>query len=316
MTDPDLSSPHCVIDAVVLATEDIKNLLERTAEKGSKYVFEQDVSNVIIRHSTLLGRLVYILTDSERHNKNSAPWDAKEATKRLRYILDKFSKVLKLDIFSLDNAQSLYKEKAAVDEEYKVVHNRLKSLLPAIARLRMSTIGSSHRVFVREEKDSDDDLNQNFERIMLSDVDEVDPPTETICIFDEAGCIPAYELLGLTRLRMPIKAVIIVGDKHQLPPYDPMQGRSFHRGDSLGNIASRGRRDSLGNIASRGRRNMDERMQSLIDVSALTIDSGKAMLKTQYRVPRDIAEILNSRVYRGSYKTCPNARVQMSGMLW
>lgn len=92
----------------------------------------------------------------------------------------------------------------------------------------------------------------------------------------EAGCIPSYELLGLTRLGRPIKAIILVGDKHQLPPYDPMQGRRFGRGNSFG--------------ANRSRRNdRAEGMQSLLDSSVLTIDSGKVMLTTQYRVPQDIA---------------------------
>lgn len=117
----------------------------------------------------------------------------------------------------------------------------------------------------------------------------------------EAGCIPSYELLGLTRLGRPIKAIILVGDKHQLPPYDPMQGRRFGRGNSFG--------------ANRSRRNdRAEGMQSLLDSSVLTIDSGKVMLTTQYRVPQDIANMLNHRVYRGQYNTCPLAGVPTSGL--
>jgi len=139
----------------------------------------------------------------------------------------------------------------------------------------------------------------------LNDTDEdceSDPPKETICIFDESGCIPAYELFGLTRLGRPIKALLLVGDKHQLPPYDPKQGRSFGRGNSFSNATAN------------GQSKRDEKMQSLLDVSALTVDSGKIMLTMQYRVPRDIAEMLNIRVYRGNCKTCPNAGVPMSGM--
>lgn len=45
------------------------------------------------------------------------------------------------------------------------------------------------------------------------------------------------------------------------------------------------------------------------DVIALTVDAGtKEKLTTQYRVPRDIANVLNGRIYKGDYKpqaTCP-----------
>ena len=301
----DLSSPIQVIDAVKRAKLDIKDLLKAAAEEGSKYVSEKSASDVIVRHSDLLGRLVYIRPDSDRAKKKSDPWDAKEATKRLRYILDRFREVLKLPMFSPDNAQNLYSEKAAVDEEYKAVHSRLESQLPALARLHMSTIGSSHRISTQKKTNGDGDLARTFGQMTLNDTDEdceSDPPKETICIFDESGCIPAYELFGLTRLGRPIKALLLVGDKHQLPPYDPTQGRSFGRGNSFSNATAN------------GQSKRDEKMQSLLDVSALMVDSGKIMLTMQYRVPRDIAEMLNIRVYRGNYKTCPNAGVPMSGM--
>lgn len=44
------------------------------------------------------------------------------------------------------------------------------------------------------------------------------------------------------------------------------------------------------------------------------------MLTTQYRVPKDIAEMLNHRVYRGNYNSFPNLRVisglQMVNVPW
>ena len=301
----ELSSPLSIIDVVKKATLDIEDLLKMTAEQGSKYVSEESASDVIIRHSTLLGRLVCIRPGSDRDNKKSTPWDAKEATKRLRYILDSFNGVLKLIIFSPKNAQDLYSERAAVDEEYKAVTSRLENELPSLARLHMSTIGSSHRIPAMNENNCDGDLVHTFGQLALNDIEEdfeSGRPIETICIFDESGCIPAYELLGLSRLGRPIKALILVGDKHQLPPYDPAQGRSVKRGDSF--------RSTIRSKQSK----MYEKMQSLLDVSALTVDSGKIMLTLQYRVPRDIAEMLNSRVYRGSYMTPLDAKVPLSGM--
>jgi len=128
------------------------------AEEGSKYISEKSASDVIVRHSDLLGQLVYICPDSNRAKKKSDPWDAKKVTKCLRYILDRFREVLKLPMFSPDNAQNLYSEKAAVDEEYKAVHSQLESQLPALARLHMLTIGSSHRISTQKKTNSDGDL--------------------------------------------------------------------------------------------------------------------------------------------------------------
>lgn len=294
----DLSSPISIIDAVERAVLDISKLLSTTDEQRSKCVTEESATDVIVCHSTLLGRLVYIRPDSIQDKKNSDPWDAKEATKRLRYIQDRFRDVIKLDMFKLTNAQELTNERKNVDEEYKLLYSRLEMELPALSRLHMSTIGSSHRIITTKQKTSDDDLASTFGKISLKGTDDdivSSPPKLTVCIFDESGCIPAYELLGLSRLGRPIIALILVGDKHQLPPYDPTQGRSFGRG----------------NVRSQ----RDKKLQSLLDVSKLTIDSGKIMLTMQYRVPRDIAEMLNIRIYRGNYKTSPTARVPMSGMM-
>jgi len=57
-----------------------------------------------------------------------------------------------------------------------------------------------------------------------------------------------------------------------------------------------------------------EKVSSLLDASTLTIDCGKVMLTTQYRVPKDLADMLNQRVYRGQYNTCPKAGVPISGL--
>lgn len=202
------SSPQSIINAVELATIDIKDLLLKATAERSRYVSEKSTSDVIIRHSDLLGRLVYIRPDNDK----TVPWDAKEATKRLTYIGDMFGDILKLTIFSPDNAQVIYSEKAAADKEHKAVETRLEMELPALARLHMSTIGSSHRISTGKENNVDRDLARTIRTLTLNDVDddcEQGPSKETICIFVESGCIPAYEFLGLTRFGRPIKAVIL-----------------------------------------------------------------------------------------------------------
>lgn len=294
----EFSSPLSIIGATKQATLDISTLLDDKIY-GSKYVSEESTSDVVVRHSLLLGRLIPIRTGKERADHESQPWDAKEATKRLRFIIDRLTAALKLLIFDPDNATCIYKEKTDADEAFKALRARLEEELPDKARLHMSTIGSSHKLQTMSKNNRSEDLVHSFGHLSLDDSDEDEefhPPKDTICIFDESGCIPAYELLGLSRLGWSINSIIVVGDKHQLPPYDPMQGRHH----------AHGKRN--------GRSVKTTKIHSLLDASALTIDTGKVMLTLQYRVPRDIAEMLNSRVYRGQYRTCPTAKVPDSGL--
>ena len=296
----DLTSPLSIISSVRAVVEDITTLLDETKNQGSRYVHEDKTSALIVRHTALLGRLVPIRPDNEQDDKSS-PWNAKEATRRLQFILDHFTKILDIELFSEENARALYKEKTESDDAYKTLFERLSIELPKLARLHMSTIGSSHRL-PGGNNESDGGLAGRLQDLFISDSDEVTVldrpmdllPMDTIVIFDESGCIPSYELLGLSRLGRAIKSLVLVGDKKQLPPYDPMQGR-------------KGRRNSR-------RSNLNEQLSSLLDSSALTVDSEKVMLTTQYRVPKDIADMLNHRVYRGQYNTCPLASVPLSGL--
>ncbi len=294
----DLTSPLNIINSVRAVVEDISTLLDDTKNQGLRHVREDNASDLIVRHSVLLGRLVPIRPDNERNENMSSPWNAKEATRRLRFILEHFTKILEIELFSEENARALYKEKTVSDDEYKTLFERLSVELPKLARLHMSTIGSSHRLpGGNNENDDDDGLSGRLQNLFISescDETEADLPKDTIVIFDESGCIPSYELLGLSRLGRDIKSIVLVGDKKQLPPYDPMQGR-------------RGRKNSR-----RGK--LNEQLSSLLDSSKLTVDSGKVMLTTQYRVPKDIADMLNHRVYRGQYNTCPLANVPLSGL--
>jgi hypothetical protein len=311
----EFSSPLSMIGAVNNATLDIKSLFQdrdkinspvEMKNKGAKYLAEEGVFDVVVRHSILLSRLISIRTEKEREDVTSEPWDAKEATKRLRFILDRLTSALDLNIFSSENATNIYNETAATGEAITVLRKRLETELPQRARLHMSTIGSftedknekdgsDHSGRDDYENDSDDvnDVAYIFVRLTLNGSDSKFSK-DTICIFDESGCIPAYEILGLSRLGRTINALVLVGDKHQLPPYDPMQGRKSG--------------------PTRNEQRGSKKILSLLDSSALTIGAGKVMLTTQYRVPRDIAEMLNARVYKGQYKTCLTAKVPDSGL--
>lgn len=306
----ELSSPLSIIGALREVVDDIRSLVDDTKKQGLKHVDEDRTTKLVMHHSALLARLIPIRPKNERDKVGNAPiptnlpqnspWNAKEATRRLKYLLVHFTEALDVHMFSEENARTLYKEKATADDAYKSLFERLRSELPKLARLHMSTIGSSHRLpGDKNDIESDGGLARRFQQLFVSDSgsedeSDQDPPKDTIVIFDESGCIPSYELLGLSRLGRTIKSLVLVGDKKQLPPYDPMQGRRKRKGSRLVD--------------------QSECLNSLLDSSALTVDSGKVLLTTQYRVPKDIADMLNNRVYRGQYNTCPFARVPLSGL--
>lgn len=198
----ELTTPLAIIDAKALV-RDIKDL---------ESVEEESTADLITTHSHFLGRLIPVRTEQERKEQGKGSWNAKEATKRLLYIYHRFNAALKLDVFSSDTASNLYEAKTKAAEEYKALYKRLEIQLPDQARLLMCTIGSSHRLPGDKNNSIDDELVHDFELLQLHDSNDTRGALkDTIVIFDEAGCIPAYELLGLTRLERNIKALVLVG---------------------------------------------------------------------------------------------------------
>ena len=206
----ELTTPLAIISAVEALVKDIKDLMAEIKARGLKTVEEESTGKLITNHNHFLGRLIPIRTEKEKEQQGKRSWNAKEATKRLLYIYRHFVDALQHDMFSSDTASDLYEAKTKADEEYKALYKRLEIQLPGCARLLMCTIGSSHRLPGDKKNSSiDDELAREFELLQLSDTRELSK--DTIVIFDEAGCIPAYELLGLTRLGRNIKALILVG---------------------------------------------------------------------------------------------------------
>lgn len=295
--DIELSSPLVIINGVQAAVNDIESAID-TSTTG--YLSEEATEKIIHCHSALLGRLVAIRTPNEKADKRSSPWDVKNATKRLQDILKRFRAALELDVFDQDNARDLSNERRTVDQDLRDVSARLDVDLPKLARLHMSTIGSSHRL-PGDRNNDESDLAHMFDNLSVEDAsDNAIPQKKTVVVFDESGCIPSYELLGLTRLNRDIISLVSAGDKHQLPPYDP--------------ASTRGKRAAKGSPFNAPRSRQAKQTSSLLDASALTTDAGKIMLTTQYRVPKDIADMLNQRVYRGQYNTCPRSEVPLAGL--
>jgi hypothetical protein len=171
-------------------------------------------------------------------------------------------------------------QRREADEELKRLQTKIRAELANQAKLKMCTIGSSHKMHGEDDP------------FILSE-----PPLgKTVAIIDAAGCIPAYELLGLSQHASAtnIKSIVLVGDVHQLPPY-------------LGYDGTRKRKTPP------SKKIEVKKLHSLLDVSRLTVDDAKVDLTTQYRVPRDIADLLKTRIYNGQYNTAETAQVPKQG---
>eukprot|EP00978_Attheya_sp_CCMP212_P016586 scaffold43631_cov45-Attheya_sp.AAC.1 len=296
-----LKTPLMIIDLLKSTIQDVDEVVSGEPKK----LTEDEVDNVLGDRSALLARLIPI---RDKKQKERRKWDKLQALSRLRNILSRFRRVSEMKIFDVDKAILIAHELRQAEEDYRTTQERLKEEMPKDARLKMSTIGSSHKLVDTEVlarvSDVDDLANQLDSMGLLDDFDSNDDK-RTVVIFDESGCIPAFELLGLSRICQNIEGVVLVGDKHQLPPYNPMQERQRRP-------PMAGTRSNVRRSASTMQKN--SQLASLLDASTLSVDKGKVILNTQYRVPRDIADLLNDRIYRGQYNTSPGAGVPLVGL--
>ncbi|KAG7363889.1 AAA domain containing protein [Nitzschia inconspicua] len=213
----------------------------------------------------------------------------------VRSLQKEFARLLKSDVFDLSKAEEMVRLLRDMEANIIAAEERVAVIMNQKARIKMSTIGSSHKLPTIECLEDDipdvDDLAEAFQDTSISD-------NKTVLIFDEAGCIPAYELIGLTRLGQNFDAIVAVGDSKQLPPYNPSQNtfkKPFVRQYSA--FTEQTKRDPI---------------KSILDVSSR---ARKIKLTVQYRVPRDIAAVLNARVYKGDYTTPESCRAPHKGFV-
>jgi hypothetical protein len=290
-----LTSVTEIVGTVVDAHEATQSLLEKALPRLS----EEEVDDVCLSHSSILGKVLPIRTDDMRKERSWTIY-RKEVRLSLVHISNCLESLLKSSAFSLNDAERLEFAARQADESLKAAAQRLEVELVRDARVLLSTIGSSHKLPVDGDDEEDGDgVSGTFGRLKLSD----SQMKKTIVVFDEAGCIPSYELLGLSRLGRSIDSLVCVGDKNQLPPYDPNSSRTYSKNQS-------GHR---GAHARQRPAQQETGVKSLLDVSKLTPDTGKVKLTRQYRVPRDIANLLNARIYLGDYVTAPECRAPSKG---
>jgi hypothetical protein len=243
---------------------------------------EENVDDVVNTHSSILGQLLPIRSEKARRIRAWHLYE-KEARLALVQIQNGLDSLSQRNTFSLKTAKRI---ELAVQQANKILEAAIQLAekeLKQDARVLLSTIGSSGRLPAGGAKitDTSNSISDAFGRMNVSGTQKK-TTTKTIVVFDEAGCIPSYELLGLSMLGHSISSLVCVGDKNQLPPYDPSS------------------------MAGGG-------VQSLLDVSQLTADNGKIKLTTQYRVPHDIANLLDNRIYEGDYQTAPESGAPMKG---
>lgn len=283
-----LSSPSDIRFSLSHTLDDIDHVLKLN------HIEEHQIENLILDCSSVLSRLIPLYTDTEKENLPS--WSKRKisVTRALQKIMVLIKEILEEPLFSQAVVEKAMQDLRQAEENKKRVITRVEGELETDARIMMATIGSSHKLptLLVDDSDDDDSLVGAMNELTIED-------KETIVIFDEAGCIPDYEFLGLSRLGRKIKALVCVGDKEQLPPFSSTS--TSRRGSSRTSPAK------------------EEKVLSLLDVSGLKdsgsdeSSSGKIRLNTQYRVPRDIAGILNDRIYNGQYQTPSDCRAPERG---
>lgn len=188
--------------------------------------------------------------------------------------------VKKARLFDKSAAEQLQVE---TEKAYRLLldaSKKAEAYLHMSCRVRVATIGSSHKMLSPTDENPYTSSEEcGFPEEFLNDREE--GPKRAFFIIDEAGCIPSFELLGLSRIGRPIEGLLVVGDKHQLPPYS--SNSSF--GKTKTAVTT-------------------HHTRSILDESVLRVDDGSLVtLFLQYRVPRDIASILNTYIYNGRYET-------------
>jgi hypothetical protein len=274
-----------IAGTVVDAHRAIQGLLRDSALR------EEKVDDVMNTHSSILGQLLPFRSEKARRMTS---WHLYEKEARLALVLIEsgLDSLSQRHTFSFKTAKNAELAVQQANKSLEAAIKRAEKELMRDARVLLSTIGSSGRLPAGGAKSADtsNSLSDAFGRMTVSGTQKKTTTTKTVVVFDEAGCIPSYELLGLSMLGHSISSLVCVGDKNQLPPYDPSSME-----------------------LSQGAKQLGGGVQSLLDASQLTAAKGKIKLTTQYRVPHDIANLLNNRIYEGDYQTAPESGAPLKG---
>lgn len=257
-----LERPLEIVSYLRLFAEKSDEILARQAPT------EKDLLNVVTDFSGLLGGLIEL----ESGQPHSPCEPMKQRLQKLSSVHNKLrTLLLENQLFLESNALELQDAVRSAQRSLKAAVTRVEECMVYNARVVMSTIGSSHKLPSAKLDDCDDDGSSDLvNRMQCLDVKSEE---KLVLIFDEAGCIPSYELIGLTQLARHIDAIVAVGDKHQLPPYNPQQSNNQNRAKTSFRAKSR---QQINNI--------EPKIESILDASGRGNDDP-------------------GKIYHGDYKT-------------
>jgi hypothetical protein len=303
----ELKSPLQIIEKFHIYGDLLTYHLQRKNE-----CLTEEIIHTFIAKTSLISQEILQKWTTEGRGAHPGTWKISENLSGLKRDLSALntwvSEVHLHPLFNSLKASEVEDKILMLEDEIQLCTDRVIEELRKSCRLKMCTIGSLHRLHSGDEKRNDtiDFRSISMNRLSIENDESedvtVEGERETVVIFDESGCIPSYELLSLSQLPQKIVSIIVVGDIHQLPPYDPGCGRKNTK-SAFGSKSSR-----VSNI--RVARN-DEKLRSILDVSRP--QNGKIELVKQYRVPRDVAALLSSSIYHGKYMTPKNAPVPENG---
>ena len=243
----------------------------------------------------------------------------KDDLKKLKINTDDFSKILKnkrlfekeINDFLIEKniPKILYKQYKDLQEDEKIMEYNdffvSKEYLIKIKKIIKILIESFDDIYkilelkeesikIIDEKDKltnklKKELQEKNMRIYLSTIGSIskilsfinyrDTDRDTIIITDESSTIPSYDIFNMCLFtKCNIKGLVIVGDPNQLPPHEKLVTK-----------------------AENGRFIKEENIPSLFD--KLDIDVNRNHLKVQYRMQKDVADVLNHHIYKGKFET-------------
>jgi hypothetical protein len=184
---PKFKHPLDVFTTVQSAHDDIGELLAHPQVK------EEDVENLVVVHSSTLSKVIPI---RERHL-----WDWEWTRLCLKDLYSGVTCILSEELFNEGIVPEMQTRECQAKETCRSTEERLRVQLPRIARLHMSTIGSSHKLPVA--KDENVEFIDAMGGLKMDDDGNVghrDVP-DTVVVFDESDVF----------LRMNFLACLIYG---------------------------------------------------------------------------------------------------------
>ena len=200
---------------VIMCLEDTITKLETLL--STKPLTAATINRHINEENPLVGELFQQLSDSR--NPRFVLLGGYQMEEKVAYLLSRFEKTAKDPLFNALRAEKLLQDWRESGAQLKEHEAKLRVELGLQAKLKMCTIGSSHKLPVATDSDGED-MEARLSGLSLDDKRD---GQGTVVIVDEAGCIPAYELLGFLVSAVPSRALYLSVTSTSYLPTTPAQ---------------------------------------------------------------------------------------------